>query len=51
MFRITQSCIFLLLWMFFLYSLSKEFTSNSVPQSRIIGENYFILLYFTDLHC
>ena len=40
MFRITQGCIVLLLWIFFIYSLSKEFTSNSVPESRIIGENF-----------
>ena len=43
MFRITQGCIVLLLWIFFIYSLSKEFTPNSVPESRIIGENHCTL--------
>ena len=47
-----KGCFLFVLWIFFLYSLSKQFTANAIPESRIIGEKscLFIMPIFYAFH-
>ena len=40
--RLFKGIFLFFLWIFFLYALSKQFTVRSLPESGIIGKNFFL---------